>query len=159
MYTIKSKIGLARVLWFQHQPTFSASMTFEIVYQVRTKERKTRSISCMVNLNCLHSCRPLDCDIKLGVIVSLLNERVHFPKNIRKKTDKDKIPDSKILINVAGFFQFEKLAFSQYGFSYTDGCEISERATCRCLYRISCSVKMLWKGRVYDGLARGMQIY
>ena len=68
----------------QHHSKKIDNNATENISQVRTKECKTRSFVCKVNLNFLRPSRHFDCDDVFTVIVSLLNESVHGFKNIRK---------------------------------------------------------------------------
>ena len=54
---IVSKVWFVRSFSSQHYSKFITNITSKIVSQIRTKERKTRSFNCKVNLNFLRSSR------------------------------------------------------------------------------------------------------
>ena len=80
---VLSKFWLLRSFSSQHYSKFITNITSENVSQIRTKECKTRSFICKVNLNLLRSSRHFNCDTVFAVIVSFLNESVHGFNNIR----------------------------------------------------------------------------
>ena len=61
--------------WLQY-PFIRGIITSENVYQIPTKECKTRSIICKLHLNFLRSSRHFNCDTNFAVIVFFLNESV-----------------------------------------------------------------------------------
>ena len=75
--------NVVRNFWFvrsfssQQHSKVILSIASEIVCQLRTKECKTKSFFCNVNLNFLRSSRHFNCDTVFAVIVSCLNECVH----------------------------------------------------------------------------------
>ena len=78
-----SKFWFVRCFSSQHYSKFITHITSELVSQIRTKECKTRSFLCKLNLNFLRSSRHFNCDTVFAVIVSFLNESVHGFNNIR----------------------------------------------------------------------------
>ena len=82
-YNVVTKFWFVRSLSSQHYSKFIANITSENVSQIRTKECKTGSVICKVNLNFLRSSRYFNFDTVFGVIVSLLNENVHGFNKIR----------------------------------------------------------------------------
>ena len=84
MRTMSSAKSSLSVLFFsQHHSEFLANIISEKVFQVRTKECKTISVICKVNLNCLRSPRLFNCDSAFAVTLSLLSESVHSFDKIR----------------------------------------------------------------------------
>ena len=68
---------------FQQNSLFFANNASKKTSQVNTKKYRRRSNVCYVkNLKCLSCSTHFDCDATLGLIGSLLNERVHGMKNI-----------------------------------------------------------------------------
>ena len=57
-------------------------MSFENLFQVRTKEWKTRSSNCK-KIQFLSFSRHFNCDLTFAMIVSLLHDRVHGFNEIR----------------------------------------------------------------------------
>ena len=80
---VVSKFWFVRSVFSQHYSKFVTNILSENVSQVRTKERKTRSFICKVNLNVLRFSRHLTCDTVFAVILSFLNDSVHGFNNIR----------------------------------------------------------------------------
>ena len=80
---VVSKVWIVRSLSSQHYPKFITNITSETVSQIRTKECKTRSFFCKLNLNFLRSSRHFNFDTVFVVIVSFLKENVHGFTNIR----------------------------------------------------------------------------
>ena len=80
---VVSKFWFVRSFSPQHYSKFLTTISSENVSQIRTKECKTRSSICKVNLNFLRSSRHFNCDTVFAVIVSFLNENVHDFNNIR----------------------------------------------------------------------------
>ena len=78
-----SKFCFVRSFSSQQYSKFINNVTSENVSQIRTKEWKTRSFICKINLNFLRSSRLLNSDTVFAVIVSFLNESVHGLNNIR----------------------------------------------------------------------------
>ena len=74
---VVSKFWFVRSFSSQHYSKFITDITSENVSHIRTKECKTRSFICKVNLNIVRSLRRLNCDTVFAVIVSFLNESVH----------------------------------------------------------------------------------
>ena len=85
------------IFWFvrsfssQHSSKFITKSTSENVFQIRTKECKTKSFICKVNLKFLRSSRHFNFDTVFAVIVSFLNENVHSFNNIRNGRAKIKL--------------------------------------------------------------------
>ena len=83
-------------LWFVrsfsslHYSEFINNITSEKVSQIRTKECKTGSFICKVNLNFLRSSRHFNFDTVFSVIVSFLNENVHGFNNICNRRIKNR---------------------------------------------------------------------
>ena len=82
-YNVLSNFWFVSSFSSQHYSKFITNITSEIVSRIRTKESKTRSFICQVNLNFLRSSRHVNYDTIFAVIVSFLNESVHGFKNIR----------------------------------------------------------------------------
>ena len=80
---VVSKLWFVRSVSFQHYSKFITSITSKNVSQIRTKECKTGSFICKINLNFLPSSRNFNFDTVFAVIVSFLNENVHGFNNIR----------------------------------------------------------------------------
>ena len=87
-YNVVNKFWFVRFFSSQHYSNFITNITSEKVSQIRTKECKTRSFICKVNLNFLCSSSHFNCDTNFAVIVSFLNESVQDFKNIRNGTVK-----------------------------------------------------------------------
>ena len=87
---IVSNFSFVRLFSPKNQYKFIANFAAENVSQVRTEERKTRSIICKVNLNILRSRRHLHCNTGFTVIVFFLNEGVHGFTIIRNRRVKTK---------------------------------------------------------------------
>ena len=86
---VVTNLWLLRSYSFQHHSEILANISSEEVSQVRTKERKSISFICKVNLNFLRSSRHFNCDTALPVIVSFLNDSFHGLNdivNVRVKT-------------------------------------------------------------------------
>ena len=71
---VVSKFSFVMSFSSQHYSKFFTNITSAIVSQIRTKEGKTRSFICKVNLNFVRSSRHLNFDTVFAVIVSFLNE-------------------------------------------------------------------------------------
>ena len=80
---VVSKFWFLRSFSSQHYSKFVTNITSENVSQIRSKECKTRSFICNVNLNFLRSSIHFNFDTVFAVIVSFLNENVHGFNNIR----------------------------------------------------------------------------
>ena len=80
---VVSKFWFVRSFSSQHYSKFITNITCENVSQIRTKECKTGSSICKVNLNSLRSSRHFNFDTVFAVIVSFLKENVHGFNNIR----------------------------------------------------------------------------
>ena len=80
---VVSKFWFVRSFSSQHYSKFLTNITSENVSQIRTKECKSRSFICKVNLNFLRSSKHFNCDTLFAVIVSFLNESVHGFNKIR----------------------------------------------------------------------------
>ena len=80
---VLSKFCFVRSFSSQHYSKFITNITSQNVSQIRTKECKTRSFICKVNLTFLRSSRHFNCDTVFAEIVSFLNENVHGFNNIR----------------------------------------------------------------------------
>ena len=70
-----SKFWFVRSFSSEHYSKFITNFTSENVSQIRTKECKTGSFICKVNLNFLHSSRNFNFGTVFAVIVSFLNEK------------------------------------------------------------------------------------
>ena len=80
---VVNKFWFVRSFSSQHYSKFITDFISENVSQIRTKERKTGSFICKVNINFLRSSRHFNFDTSFVVIVSFLNENVHGFSNIR----------------------------------------------------------------------------
>ena len=80
---VVSKFWFVKSFPSQHYSKFITKNTSENVSQIHTKERKTRSFICKVNLNFLRSSRHFNCDTNFDVFVSVLNESGHGFNYIR----------------------------------------------------------------------------
>ena len=80
---VVSKFWFVRSFSSQQYSKFITNIFPENLSQIRTKESKTRSFICKVNLNLLRSWRHFNFDTVFAVIVSFLNENVHGFNNIR----------------------------------------------------------------------------
>ena len=80
---VVSKVWFVSSFSSQNYRKFIPNINSEKVSQIRTKECKTISFICKVNLNFLRSSRQFNCDTIFAVIVSFLNENVHGFNNIR----------------------------------------------------------------------------
>ena len=78
-----NKIWFVRSFSSQHYFKFKTNITSENVSQIRTKECKTGSFICQVNLNFFRFSRHFNFDTVFAVIVSFVNENVHGFNNIR----------------------------------------------------------------------------
>ena len=74
---VVSKFWFVRSFSSQSYSNFITNITSENVSLIRTKECKTGSFICKVNLNFLRSSRHIYFDTVFAVIVSFLNENVH----------------------------------------------------------------------------------
>ena len=81
---VVSKLRFVRSFTFQHHFKFSANITSETISHVPTKECKTRSFICKVNLNFLRSSRNFKGDKTLAMIVSSMNESALGFNRLRK---------------------------------------------------------------------------
>ena len=80
---VVSEFCSARSFSSQLYSKFISNITSEKVSQIRTKECKTGSFICEVNLNSLRSSGHFSFDTVFAVIVSFLNENAHSFNNIR----------------------------------------------------------------------------
>ena len=80
---VVSNFWFVRSFSSQHYAKFITNITSENVSQIRTKECKTGSFTCKVNLNFLRSSRHFNFDTVFAVFVSFFNETVHGFNNIR----------------------------------------------------------------------------
>ena len=87
---VVSKFWFVRSFLSQHYSKLITNIISENVSQIRTKECKTGSFLCKVNLNFLRSSRHFNCDAIFAVIVSFLNESVHGFNSVRKGRVKTK---------------------------------------------------------------------
>ena len=75
---VENKFWFLRFFFFSiSHSRFHANIASENVSHVRTKECRTRSFICEVNLNFLLFSRHIDYDRSFCLIVSLSNERAH----------------------------------------------------------------------------------
>ena len=81
--SVPSKFWFVMSFSSQRYSKFIVNITSESVFQIRTKECKTRSCICMVILNFLRASRHFNCDTVFAVIVSFLKESVHGFNKIR----------------------------------------------------------------------------
>ena len=79
---VVNKICFVRSFSSQHYSKFISNITSENLSRIPTKERKTGSFICKVNLIFLRSSRHFNFDTNFTVIVSFLNESVHGFNNI-----------------------------------------------------------------------------
>ena len=110
---VVSKLWFVRSFSSQHYSKFITNITSQIVSQIRTKECKTRSSICKVNLNFLRSSRNLNCDTVFAVIVSFLNESVHGFNNIRNGM-------VKTWFQIVEFWRLWKFRVKKHKFSLRD---------------------------------------
>ena len=82
-YNVVSKFWFVRSFSSQHYSKFITNITSKNVSQICTKECKTRSFICKVNLKFLRSSRHFNSNTVFAVVVSFLNESVHGFNNIR----------------------------------------------------------------------------
>ena len=82
-YNALSKFWFVRSFSSQHYSKFITNISSETVSHIYTKECKTGSFICKVNLNFLRSSRLFNFDTVFRVNVSFLNENVHGFNNIR----------------------------------------------------------------------------
>ena len=80
---VVSKFWFVRSFSSQHYCKFITNIIPENVSKICTKECKTRSLICKLNLNFLRSSRHFNCDTVFAAIVSFLNEIVHGFNSIR----------------------------------------------------------------------------
>ena len=71
-YNVVSRFWFVRSFSSQHYSKFITNIFCENVSQICTKECKTRSFICKVNLNFLPSSRHFNCDTVFAVVVSFL---------------------------------------------------------------------------------------
>ena len=88
----RKHIPVCEGLSFYHHPKINPEI-HNNVSQVQTKENKSRSFCCKVNISFFSSSRHFNFDTALAVFVSFLNESVHSFNNIRR----DQVPDSRFL--------------------------------------------------------------
>ena len=80
---VVNKFWFVRSFSSQHYSNLITNITSENVSQIRTKECKSGSFICKVNLNFLRSSRHLNFVTIFAVIVSFLDENIHGFNNIR----------------------------------------------------------------------------
>ena len=97
----------------QHYSKYIINITPEIVSQMRTKECKTGSFICKVNLSFLRSWRHFNCDTVFAVIVSFLNESVHGFSKIRNGS-------VKTVFQLIEFCWLWKFLVKKHTFSFRD---------------------------------------
>ena len=112
-YSVVSKFWSVRSFSSQHYPKSVTNITSEIVSQIRTKECKTRSFICKVNLNFLPSSRHFNYDTIFAVVVSFLNESVHGFNNIRNGRVKTRF-------QLVEFWRLRKFLVRKHNFSLRD---------------------------------------
>ena len=82
-YNVVNKFWFVRSFSSQHYCKFITNITSKNVSRICTKQCKTRSFICKVNLNFLRSSRHFNSDTVFAVVVSFQNESVNGFNNIR----------------------------------------------------------------------------
>ena len=109
-----SKFWLVRYYFSQHHSKFHANIVSKIVFQVCTKECKTRSFICKVNMFSQSSLRHFNCDTAFVVIVYSLNEIVHDFNNIRNGRVVTRFQKVKTRQNLKVFPTKKKIALCDF---------------------------------------------